>query len=126
MTVGLTLEHFFILAGVFLGAVALQVAANSAHPRRWGSAAFWAILAVVIGAGRALPAELVGWLVITLGGLVAAKQVTAPAFADEGQGEARAAALGRTSGSCLAPRLARRCRRRRPAACTTRRPTRVP
>jgi uncharacterized membrane protein len=82
MSVGLTLEHFFALVGFFLGVVALRIARNRAHPKRWGSAAFWLLLAVVIGGGKMLPAELVGWLVLGLGGLVAVKQVAAPAFAD--------------------------------------------
>lgn len=91
---GLKLEHFFVLLGVFLAAVAIRIALNAAHPRRWGSAAFWLLLAVIVGAGRVLPAELVGWIVLGLGALVAARQVTAPAFPDGGGREARAAALG--------------------------------
>jgi uncharacterized membrane protein len=82
MSLGLTLEHFFILIGLFVAVVALRIARNPAHPKRWGSAAFWMLLAGTIGGGKALPAELVGWLVLVLGGLVAAKQVAAPTFAD--------------------------------------------
>lgn len=94
MSTGLTLEHFFVAVGFFVGAVALRIALNPVHPRRWGSAAFWLLLAIALGAGKALPNELVGWLVLALGGLVATKQVAAPTFAGTGQGEARAAALG--------------------------------
>ena len=81
---GLTLEHFFRLMGLFLALVAVGIARNPAHPRRWGSASFWLLLAVAIGAGKSLPAEFVGWMVLALGGLVAAKQVVAPTFASEG------------------------------------------
>ncbi len=95
MSTGLTLEHFFGLIGLFLGLVALRIARNAAHPKRWGSAAFWLLLAVVIGAGKLLPHELAGWLVLTLGGLVATKQVAAPVFASEGETlEGRARQLG--------------------------------
>lgn len=90
----LTVEHFFGLVGAFLTAVAMRIASNPAHPRRWGSAVFWLLLAALIGAGRLLPDELAGWMVLGLGALVAAKQVAAPVFADDGRGEARAAALG--------------------------------
>lgn len=82
MSTGLTLEHFYVLIGLFLGVVAVRIARDAAHPRRWGSAAFWLGLAIAIGAGKALPAEPVGWLVLVLGGLVAAKQVAVPVFAD--------------------------------------------
>jgi uncharacterized membrane protein len=75
----MTVEHFFGLTGVFLGLVAVGIARNRAHPRRWGSAAFWLLLAVVVGLGRVLPAGWVGWMVLALGGLVAAKQVATPA-----------------------------------------------
>jgi uncharacterized membrane protein len=90
MNPGLTLEHFFILIGLFLGVVAWRIARDPAHPKRWGAAAFWLLLALVVGGGKALPAELVGWLVLGLGGLVAAKQVAAPVFA-----EATATKVGR-------------------------------
>lgn len=91
---GLTLEHFLVLTGVFIGVVAVRIAMNPAHPKRWGSAAFWLALAVAVGAGKVLPDELVGWLVLALGALVGTKQVAVPTFADDGHGEARAAWFG--------------------------------
>lgn len=91
---GLTLEHFFVLTGLFVAALAGRIALSPAHPRRWGSTAFWLLLGIAIGAGKILPNELVGWMVLGLGALVAAKQVAAPAFPEPGQGEVRAAALG--------------------------------
>ncbi|HQY05563.1 MAG TPA: DUF979 family protein, partial [Lacunisphaera sp.] len=80
MSPGLSLEHFFLLVGLFVAAVAVRLAGNPAHPRRWGSAGFWLLLAITIGAGKYLPAELVGWMVLAMGLLVAAKQVAAPYF----------------------------------------------
>lgn len=95
MNSGLTLEHFFVLIGLFLGVVALRIAGNPAHPKRGGSAAFWLLLAIVIGAGKVLPSELAGWIVLGLGGLVAAKQVAVPVFAEATAAkEGRAVQLG--------------------------------
>ena len=95
MSTGVMLESFFGLIGIFLGLVAWGIAGNPLHPKRWGSAAFWLLLALLIGAGKGLPNELAGWLVLGLGALVATKQVAAPAFADaNAEKEARAAQLG--------------------------------
>lgn len=95
MSTGLTLEHFFWLTGLFIGAVGLFIAQDRTHPKRWGSAAFWLILAVGMSVGNRLSAELVGWLVLGLGGLVAVKQVAAPGFpVAKAAREARAAELG--------------------------------
>jgi uncharacterized membrane protein len=91
---GLTLEHFFVLIGLFLAALAGRIAFSAMHPRRWGSAAFWLLLAVIMGGGKLLPVELVGWMVLGLGALVAAKQVAAPGFPTDEAKAARAAALG--------------------------------
>ncbi len=95
MSSGLSLEHFFWLIGVFLAAVAVRIGLNPAHPRRWGSAAFWLLLASTIGAGKILPHELAGWMALAMGALVATKQVAAPDFPARGAGrEIRAAQLG--------------------------------
>lgn len=95
MSSGPTLEHFFIVIGVFIGLVAVHVGLNRAHPRRWGSAAFWLMLAAVMGAGKHLPHELTGWLVLAMGALVAMRQVAHPVFAeDSAKREARAGQLG--------------------------------
>lgn len=92
---GLKLEHFFVLIGLFLAAVAVRIALGGSHPRRWGSAVFWLLLAVAVGAGKILPVELVGWMVLALGTLVATKQVGAPVFQAGEAREARADALGK-------------------------------
>ena len=95
MSAGLTLEHFFWLVGLFVAAVAVRLALNAGHPRRWGSAAFWLLLAVAVGGGKHLPAEFVGWMVLAMGLLVATKQVATPHFPDGGEErQARAGQLG--------------------------------
>jgi uncharacterized membrane protein len=98
MTTGLTLEHFLVLLGLFLAAVAARIALAPAHPRRWGSAGFWLLLAVGIGAGKILPNEMVGWMVLMMGVLVATKQVASPVFAGN-------AALRETGAARLGHRL---------------------
>lgn len=92
MTTWLTLEHFFAAMGVFLAVVAARIAMTPGHPRRWGSAAFWLLLAVATGAGKALPAELTGWLVLVMGGLAAAGRVAAPVWKADEAGKAAGAA----------------------------------
>lgn len=95
MSPGLTLEHFFVLIGLFLAAVAARIALTPAHPSRWGSTAFWLLLALAIGAGKLLSNELVGWMVLAAGGLVAVKQVATPHFpGGEAAREGRARQLG--------------------------------
>ncbi len=95
MSTGLSLEHFYVLIGLFLAAVAARIGLNRAHPRRWGSTAFWLLLALAIGAGKLLSNELVGWIVLAAGGLVATNQVAAPHFPVGGiEREGRAGKLG--------------------------------
>lgn len=78
----LTLETFFRITGLFLLGVAGRIASDRTHPARWGSAAFWAVLAVIFGAGKLLPPAVVGGLVVLLVILAAVRQV-APARAVE-------------------------------------------
>lgn len=96
MNAWLTLENFFVLTGTFVFALGLRIAADAAHPRRWGSAVFWLLLGACIVAGKRLPAEAVGYAVIVMTLLAATKQVAAPRFAedDEARLEHRAAELG--------------------------------
>lgn len=92
----LTLDHFFLLCGVVLASTGVLIGVDSAHPKRWGSAAFWLLLALMMGAGPWLPPALVGGVVVVLALLVAAGQVGAPVFHREEPAvlEARAARLG--------------------------------
>lgn len=92
----LSLDLFLALCGVILAAVGVAIAADRGHPRRWGSAAFWLLLAVATGAGPWLPALAVGYVVVILAGLAAAGQVAAPRFGtgDAALLDARAARLG--------------------------------
>ncbi len=103
MSIGLPLEYFFVLIGLFVAAVALRIAVNQAHPRRWGSTAFWLMLALALGAGKLLSSELVGWMVLMMGLLVGTKQVAVPDFS--ANSAAREAGASRLQNRLIGPIL---------------------
>ena len=74
----LKLEYFYLVAGVFLALVALQVGRDRTHPKRWGSAVFWGLLAFIFVAGDQVWAEVIGAAVLAMVGLVVAGQVGKP------------------------------------------------
>ena len=76
----LSLNLFLGICGVVVAAVAAAIAGDRAHPHRWGSAAFWMILAVATGAGPWLPPVVVGYAVLALSVLAAWRAVEPPAF----------------------------------------------
>ncbi len=78
----LSLELLYIGVGLLLAVVALGAAVNPAHPRRWGSTAFWSLLALVFVCGKAMPPLVTGYLVIVMVLLAAAKQVQPPRVSD--------------------------------------------
>ncbi len=71
----ITVDVFYVLIGVIFAFVAGRVVLDRVHPKRWGTGLFWALLAVVFLAGKALPPLAVGYLVIAMVGLAATKQV---------------------------------------------------
>jgi len=73
----LNLPLFYVLAGIFLWLVALRIAADRAHPKRWGAGLFWALLGTVFLTGDRLPPVLVGYGVLALTVLAATGQVKA-------------------------------------------------
>ncbi len=75
----LTLDVFYVIAGIFMLLVAGRAALDRAHPTRWGSTVFWGLLAVIFLAGKALPSVVVGYLLLGLVGLAAVRQVGAGA-----------------------------------------------
>jgi uncharacterized membrane protein len=78
VTALLSLSHFLALCGLVLAAVGGQIALDANHPRRVGSAAFWVLLAAMIGAGQLFPPALVGGGVLVLTLLVATNRVGLP------------------------------------------------
>lgn len=83
----LTLNVFFVVAGIILAAMAVQIARDAAHPARWGSAIFWGLLAVVMIAGKQLAPVAVGYAVTVMVVLAAAKQVGLPKHAEQAEEE---------------------------------------
>ena len=71
----LTVEVFYVISGVILALVAWRIARDAAHPRRWGSALFWALLAAVFLFGRIMPPVVVGYVVLAMVALAATRQV---------------------------------------------------
>jgi len=100
----LDLNLFFGLCGLVLLAVAALIAANPAHPRRWGSAIFWLLLALAIGAGPWLPSAFTGYAVLVATVLAASRQVGVPEWA-EPAAEERAARAARLGNRLLGPVL---------------------
>jgi uncharacterized membrane protein len=88
----LDLNLFYALCGLVLLAVAVLIVLNPAHPRRFGSTVFWALLALAIGAGPWLPAAMVGYAVLAATLLVATRQVGVPEFAGPSAEERQAKA----------------------------------
>ena len=74
----ITMEAFYIIGGAGLLLMAARIARDATHPKRWGSAAFWALLAVTFLLGDALPPVVTGYLVLAMAVLAAARQVGRP------------------------------------------------
>ncbi|HVU23679.1 MAG TPA: DUF979 domain-containing protein [Opitutus sp.] len=71
----ITLETFYLLIGLIFALVAGSCAVDARHPKRWGSAAFWGLLAVVFAFGKVLPELVSGYIVVALVVLAATKLV---------------------------------------------------
>ncbi len=71
----LTVEFFYGVTGAVLALVAGRIALDAGHPKRWGSALFWGLLAVVFIFGKILPPVGTGYLLLTMVLLAAAGQV---------------------------------------------------
>lgn len=71
----LSLEILYAVAGLILASVAARAFRAGTQPRRWGTVAFWAVLAAIYVLGKRVPPVVVGWLLLTLAVLAALKQV---------------------------------------------------
>jgi uncharacterized membrane protein len=72
----ITVETCYVVVGVYLWVLAGRIARERKHPRRWGSALFWALLGVSFIGAHLLPPLVVGYLVVAMVGLAATGQVT--------------------------------------------------
>jgi uncharacterized membrane protein len=64
--VTVTLEHFYLLVGLLLAAMALISARDKHNPRRHATALFWALYAVAYLVGERIPPALAGVLMIAM------------------------------------------------------------
>lgn len=62
----LMLDHFYVLVGLLLGAVAVMNLLDRSNPRRYTSALFWGLYALLYLAGERMPAAAVGALMILM------------------------------------------------------------
>ncbi|MBD8628550.1 DUF979 domain-containing protein [Oxalobacteraceae sp. CFBP 8753] len=92
----LSIDHFYILAGLLLAAVAIMNLVDRSNPRRFTTALFWGLYALLYLAGEALPLAAVGALMIgmaLLAGFGGVKAGQPKALAPEAR-QASAARLG--------------------------------
>lgn len=101
----LTLDLFFVIAGLFVAALAGQIALDPTHPRRIGSAVFWGLLAVVMLVGGRIPPLAVGYALLVMVVLTAVGQVGLPRFVSPSESELEAHATRHGNG-LLVPVLA--------------------
>lgn len=69
------LEIFYIMVGGLMLSTAIIIFKDKAHKTRIGSMMFWTILAVIFMFGAIIPSELVGVMLLVIGGLTVTKQV---------------------------------------------------
>lgn len=100
----LTIEHLLVLGGCVVLAVAISIARDTSHPQRWGSAAFWTLLAIAFIGGKRLPPLAVGYGVLAMTLLTATRQVGVPRFTPPAA-EALAAEAGRLRNGLIWPVL---------------------
>jgi uncharacterized membrane protein len=92
----LSINHFYILVGLLLAAVAIMNLVDRSNPRRFTTALFWGLYALLYLAGEALPLAAVGALMIgmaLLAGFGGVKAGQPKALAPEAR-QASAARLG--------------------------------
>ena len=91
-----TIEHFYILVGLLLGAVALMNLVDRSNPRRFSTALFWALYAVLYLAGERIAPAWIGALMIAMALLAGFGGVRAgqPSMLPDATRRAAAARLG--------------------------------
>ncbi|HEY9142827.1 MAG TPA: DUF979 family protein, partial [Arenimonas sp.] len=60
----ITLQHIYWLAGAYLVVLAWQGARDRRNPKRFGNAAFWGLMALMLLVGERLPSALAGAIVV--------------------------------------------------------------
>lgn len=61
-----SLDHFYVLVGLLLAVTAFMSARDKGNPRRWSTALFWGLYALVYLAGERMPPAAAGVLMIAM------------------------------------------------------------
>lgn len=69
------LEIFYVMVGSLMLTTAAITFKDNKHKTRIGSTIFWAILAVIFMFGAIIPSEIVGLMLLVIGGLTVTKKV---------------------------------------------------
>ncbi len=99
------IEALYALVGLVLAIVAAHTFADTAHPRRWTSGAFWLLFALTFLLGGRVPPQAIGVAVIAMALLAGFGGVRGGAHAS-GDAEARRASAVRLGNRIFLPALA--------------------
>jgi uncharacterized membrane protein len=90
------LDYFYLLLGGMLTLLSLMTVLDKTNPRRWTTALFWALYAIVYLSGEALPPEWAGALMVTMALLAGfgGVRMGKPAVLPENERRASAQRLG--------------------------------
>lgn len=69
------LEGLYVMAGLVALLTSYMAFKDEKHPARLGSTLFWGLLALVFIIGKYIPAQLVGLILLIMGGLTASRKV---------------------------------------------------
>ncbi|HVT74750.1 MAG TPA: DUF979 domain-containing protein [Lacunisphaera sp.] len=100
----LSLDVFYVVAGMLLLGVAIGLAMDRSQPKRFGSALFWGVLAITFIAGNLVPPVVIGYLALALVLLAATKRMGG-AKAAETSAEQRSASAARLGFWIFVPAL---------------------
>ncbi|MFK3738126.1 DUF979 domain-containing protein [Massilia sp. TN1-12] len=100
-----SIDHFYVLVGLLFAAVAVMNLRDRANPRRFSTALFWGMYALLYLAGERLPAAAAGALMIAMA-LVAGCGLVRPGRAAVPPEDERLASSARLGGRLLLPALA--------------------
>lgn len=100
----LTIEHFYLLAGALLGAIAILTLFDRSNSRRWSSALFWGLYALLYLVGERLPEVWVGALMVLMA-LIASFGGVRAGTADVLSSEARRLSAARLGNRLFLPAL---------------------
>nr|WP_314545643.1 DUF979 domain-containing protein [uncultured Massilia sp.] len=100
-----SVEHFYVLVGLLFAAVAVMNLRDRANPRRFTTALFWGLYALLYLLGEQLPAAAAGALMIAMA-LVAGCGLVRPGRAEVPPEQERRASSARLGGRLLLPALA--------------------